>query len=258
MWQTYLRDSISTDNPFRRAGLFRRTLLLFVPLAVGLVLFPFEDNAGEGSFFAALGLALLCAMAISLVPWDRLAPSSRVVPLLLYISSVAFLRHSAGGGTSGYGPLLLIPIIWAALFADRTQVVVVLVAIGLAVALPPLIVGDTASGEWRRALLTILAAAAAALAISALVAALREEMEERSSIERRFRQAQAFEMNDAVVQDLAVAKYSLDRNDTTQAREALERALEGSKEIVATLIPDDEPVQPGDLTGPRPPDPQSG
>jgi surface antigen len=85
-----------------------------------------------------------------------------------------------------------------------------------------------------------------------LVSALRLEMQERDALEKRFRQVQALQMNDAVVQDLAVAKYSLDRDDTDQAREALGRALEGSKEIVATLITKDGPMKPGDLTAPPP------
>jgi len=253
MWHTYLSDSVSTGNPFRRDGLIRRSLLLWLPLVLGFVLFPFKGNADDAAFIAGVGLAVLWFAGVGLLPWDRLPRGWTVLPVLVCIASVGLLRYSAGGGVSGYGPLLLIPAVWAALFADRVQAVIVIVAVGLAVALPPLIGGDAGTGEWRRSLLTVLAAAAAAVAISSLVTALRKEMDERAALERRFRHSQALQMNDAVVQDLAVAKYSLDSEDTTQAREALERALERSKEIVGTLIPEDDPIHPGDLTR-RPPD----
>ena len=246
--QDYVRDSASAQNPYRRDGLLKRTALLSIPLLVGFATFPYNDNVGEAPFIAAVLLAVLTAASILLVPWDRLPSFWTIVPPLLYILCIVFLRQSAGGGLSGYGALYFVPAIWVALFGDRAQVVVVVIAVGLAVAVPPVITDEATNGEWRRALLTVLAAGTMCFAINTLVCALQLEMEERDELEKKFRQSQALQMNDAVVQDLAVAKYSLDREDTEQAREALGRALEGSKEIVATLIPKDEPVKPGDLT----------
>jgi hypothetical protein len=252
MWQTFPSDSVSLDNPFRREGLIRRTSLLTVPLALGFLLFPFDGNSDEPAFWTGLVLATLFLVSLWVVPWERLPRFWTIVPVLLYIAALALLRHSAGGGLSGYSPLLLMPAIWAALFCERAQVIIVLVAIGLAVVLPPIFTDDEIGGEWRRAFLTVLAAGTAAFAIGSLVSALRREMAERDSLEQRFRKSKALQLNDAVVQDLAVAKYSLDSDNPEQASAALTRALEGSKEIVADMIPKDEPVRPGDLAGPRP------
>lgn len=252
MFESYLRESVSAQNPFRREGLVKRTLLLSIPLLVGFATFPYDNNIGETAFVAAVVLTIVTAASVLLVPWDRIPPFLTIVPPLLYILSVVFLRHAAGGGLSGYGALYFVPAIWVALFGDRTQALIVVIAVGLAVAVPPIITDEATNGEWRRALLTVLAAGAMTFAINSLVCALQLEMEQRDALEKRFRQGQALQMNDAVVQDLAVAKYSLDSGDAEQAREALGRALEGSKEIVATLITKDGPMKPGDLTGPPP------
>jgi hypothetical protein len=251
MFESYLRESVSSQNPFRREGLLRRTLLLSIPLLVGFATFPYDANIGEAAFVAAVVLTLLTALFVLLVPWEGTSFWT-IVPPLLYILCVVFLRHSAGGGLSGYGALYFVPAIWVALFGDRVQVLVVVITVGLAVVVPPVVMDEATSDEWRRALLTVLAAGAMSFAINSLVSALQLEMEQRDALEKRFRQGQALQMNDAVVQDLAVAKYSLDGGDTEQAREALGRALEGSKEIVATLIPKDGPMKPGDLAGPPP------
>ena len=252
MLQDYVRDSASAQNPYRREGLLKRSALLSIPLLVGFATFPYNDNIGEASFVAAVVLAVLTIGSILLIPWERVPSFWTIVPPLLCILCVVFLRQSAGGGLSGYGALYFVPAIWVALFGDRTQVLVVVLAVGLAVAVPPIITDEATNGEWRRALLTVLAAGAMCFAINSLVSALQLEMQKRDALEKEFRQVQALQMNDAVVQDLAVAKYSLDRDDTEQAREALGRGLEGSKEIVATLITKDGPMKPGDLTAPPP------
>jgi len=252
MFESYLAESVSGQNPFRAEGLAKRTLLLSVPMLVGFATFPYNDNMGEATFLAAVVLAGLTFGSILLVPWDRVPSILAIVPPLLYILSIVFLRQSAGGGLSGYGALYFVPAIWVALFGDRVQVVIIVIAVGLAVAVPPIVTDEATNGEWRRALLTVLAAGAMCFAINTLVCALQLEMEQRATLEKKFRQSQALQMNDAVVQDLAVAKYSLDSDDTDQAREALGRALEGSKEIVATLITKDGPPKPGDLTGAPP------
>jgi hypothetical protein len=244
----YVRESVSSAHPFTGEGLIRRTALLWVPLACGFALFPYSASAGETTFAIAVVVAVVIVLTIWLAPWERLAPIWAIVPPLLYLLCVALIREAAGAGLSGYGALYFVPAIWVALFGDRLQVAIIILAMGLAVALPPIITDETTNGEWRRTFLTVLAAGAMAYAINSLVFALKQEMHERRELEKRFLRAKALQMNEEVVQDLAVAKYSLDADDPQQAREALDRALEGSKEIVATLIPDDGSVKPGDLT----------
>ncbi len=55
------------------------------------------------------------------------------------------------------------------------------------------------------------------------------------------RQRQALEINDNVVQHLAVAKYLLGRGETDQAGELVERSLEEGKRIFGDLLDDPTP-----------------
>lgn len=76
-----------------------------------------------------------------------------------------------------------------------------------------------------------------------------EETSRRLSAEQ-LRQKQALEINDNVVQGLAVAMYSLDAGDEEFAREALRGTLVSARQIVTELLEDpdkDISVGPGDL-----------
>jgi len=69
--------------------------------------------------------------------------------------------------------------------------------------------------------------------------------------ERRRRQQEAIELNDAIVQGLSVARLALELNETDRAGEAIDRTLAAARRIVTKLLEDlgDEawPVAPGDL-----------
>ena len=78
----------------------------------------------------------------------------------------------------------------------------------------------------------------------------RHEEAERRIAELQARQEQAVEINDNVVQGLAVASYALDAGDVAQAREAVGRTLAAARVIVNGLL-DVESLQPGDLVRSR-------
>ncbi len=65
------------------------------------------------------------------------------------------------------------------------------------------------------------------------------------------RRQQALEINDNIVQGLAVAKYSFDLGQTDKAREAIEGTLVAARSIISELIDDEEsdtPLEAGSLT----------
>ena len=84
---------------------------------------------------------------VVLFPWQRLPSWMQIVPPLLYMIVVALLYKEGGGATSGFGTLLMLPILWLALYGTQTQMIVSLVATGVVVAAPQL-----ALGEHRRQL----------------------------------------------------------------------------------------------------------
>jgi uncharacterized protein HemY len=65
----------------------------------------------------------------------------------------------------------------------------------------------------------------------------------------------AVELNDGIVQLLAVARYSLDSGDSAQAREAIDGSLEHARDLMnALLATSGMLLRPGDLRtrGPAP------
>jgi diguanylate cyclase (GGDEF)-like protein len=129
--------------PFVAAGCLA---FLLVPLP------PQKENT-----VALLGAASLTAMIIAasiLVPWDRLPGWAQASPPLAYFLVIGILRHSEGGAVSGYGTLVLLPILWLALYGSRGQLALALVTMFVMLAAPIVVFGEPLypASEWRRAL----------------------------------------------------------------------------------------------------------
>lgn len=63
---------------------------------------------------------------------------------LLYLAAVGLLRHAEGGGSSGFSPLLLLPLFWVALTEDRIELGLLLVGTAAMFTVPTLVYGDPA------------------------------------------------------------------------------------------------------------------
>ncbi len=81
----------------------------------------------------------------------------------------------------------------------------------------------------------------------------RAELIEREIAELRARRQQAMEINDSVVQGLAVAAYALDANDHATARKAIRNTLEAVRSMISGLL-DHRNLKPGDLVRSGPAD----
>lgn len=58
----------------------------------------------------------------------------------------------------------------------------------------------------------------------------------------------AVELNDGIVQLLAIARYSLDVGDSNRAREAIDDSLEHARDLMSALLATSGvPMRPGDL-----------
>ena len=74
----------------------------------------------------------------------------------------------------------------------------------------------------------------------------KAEENERQIHDMQMRQRQAVELNDTVVQGLAVAGYALDAKDSNRAKTAITRTLAAARSIVNKLLNVDN-LEPGDL-----------
>jgi hypothetical protein len=90
--------------------------------------------------------------------------------IVLYLVSVALLRDGAGP-TGGYGPLVLLPVVWAALQGRRLELVVAVFGVAVVSFLPTLLIGAPTypAGGWRAGMLLAVLAGATGFAIMQLV-----------------------------------------------------------------------------------------
>jgi diguanylate cyclase (GGDEF)-like protein len=120
----------AAEGPFRRAGLLRRSLP-FVAVAViaeaSLALQPGPTSSG----YTAVSVALMAAVfiAVALLPWSRLPPTVTVVVPLASVGAILTLILATRSATSGIGIVILLPLIWSALFHRRWESIVVVAAI---------------------------------------------------------------------------------------------------------------------------------
>jgi PAS domain S-box-containing protein len=172
-------------NPFRRSGLGKRGL----PFAIAMVLpFPLLPVGGtshlkEELVVVAAALSVAIVLAVITVPWERLPQWTTILPPLAYLVVIASLRDSQGGATSGFAPLLLLPLLWVALYGDLRQVIVMIVAATLTLVLPIVLIGEPSYPvrEFRRATLQSLAIGFGTVVTNQLVGQVRQRSREAAA-----------------------------------------------------------------------------
>jgi diguanylate cyclase (GGDEF)-like protein len=110
-------DTQPTPLPFAIVAVF----------AFASVLFP-SGPARVGWFLAALGLVLLSAGTLGLSGWSRAPRALDVAPPLLAVAAIGCLAYSAGTST-GLLSLLLLPLIFSALYGKPWESFVIIPAI---------------------------------------------------------------------------------------------------------------------------------
>jgi signal transduction histidine kinase len=151
--------------PFTAIAVATAYALLFVP--------PSHLDFREVSAAGLLACALLgLALAAQSVP--RIAAIAIPVG---YIVLVALLREAAGGSSSGFGGLLLLPVLWLAITAGRRELAVILFGMAVAQLVPLALIGAPrypASG-FRGAFVLTTVAAITGLMVQRLVAETRDQ-----------------------------------------------------------------------------------
>jgi diguanylate cyclase (GGDEF)-like protein len=175
---------VTTGTPFSRPGLVRRTWPFALALFVAVLAAPLTAGPTRAGFLiGAIGFLLALGVAVAFLPWARLPVVAHAVPPFALFVFVAFIREGAGGSTSGYGGLVLLPIIWLGLYGTRRQLLAALGAMGLTLTLPILVIGppEYPESEWRRLLVWAFVAPIAGLVVQNLI---RERAELLATVER--------------------------------------------------------------------------
>ncbi len=128
---------------------------------------PITGGTTERSlWWLAVGFVVVVSAASLAVPWRRLPAWSESVPAFLYLVSAGLMRHATFGTVGGYGPLVLLPMLWVGLYGSRRQLQAIVVAGGLVLAVPAVIFGAPRypSTGWRGSLVLIFTGAVAGAA----------------------------------------------------------------------------------------------
>ena len=167
-------------TPFRREGLLRRAFpfLVAMVLAFAALQLPAEQRESDLLLTAAAVNAVLIALVL-VVPWERMPRFTDVLPPLLYLVVVSLLRDGAGGASSGYAMLMILPIFWLALYGTRSQLAIGVAGVAVLLGMPTLLIGepDYPDEEWRRTLIGTMVAGIVGLAVQDLVDQIRQRAE---------------------------------------------------------------------------------
>ncbi len=162
-------------------------------------------------------LLLLAAAACFLLPWSRLPRWMQVLVPLTYTGSVLALDLAAGS-TSGIGIVILIPLVWTALFHRRWEsvcVVAAIVAVEIIISLEPVAAPDAVIA--RRAVFWASLGALISVAAHGLRERIRRSQQRSEQLQSRLRELTvladrdriAAELRDNVVQRIFTAGLRL-------------------------------------------------
>jgi len=147
-------DSLSRDALFRQVGsLVGAALLGLLSVAIRQV-----PQGSASLILQASTLAAVTVIATLLIPWDRLPRLLQGVPPLAYVVVAYLTVFATGGVDSSYAQLILLPVLWVAVYGSMLELVG---AVGAAIFALGAIVLSSGSvvSDWER-LVTLMTVAA--------------------------------------------------------------------------------------------------
>jgi diguanylate cyclase (GGDEF)-like protein len=84
----------------------------------------------------AFALAPVIVGSALFAPWERLPNWMQAIPPMLSFVMVALVRSSHVSVTAAYTPVVLLPVIWFALYGTRAQLLVSVMGLGITLAIP--------------------------------------------------------------------------------------------------------------------------
>ncbi len=139
--------------------------------AVVLVLLPPTSLSNWPMLVAGGVLTAILITAALRVPWVRLPAWCEASFPLSSFPVIALLRDTGGGASSGYAPLVMLPLLWMAMYGSRTQLRLAIVGTAATFLAPLIFVGPPLYpiGEWRGAVLWVVIGLLSGSAIQKLV-----------------------------------------------------------------------------------------
>lgn|GEM_PF-564848 len=143
-------DAVS--RPLSDPGAAGRVAPFAAAAIIALVLALLPSMSSDLSMLTAAALLTTIVIAAALlVPWVRLPAWCQATIPLSFFAVVALLRQSGGGAISGYSPLVMLPILWLAIYGSRTQFRLGIAATAVTFVVPQILVGPPLYPDtgWR-------------------------------------------------------------------------------------------------------------
>ncbi|HEY2770956.1 MAG TPA: GGDEF domain-containing protein [Solirubrobacteraceae bacterium] len=162
---------------------------LLLPYAVccviALALLPLQSSVEWREVAPALALQWGVGIALALAPRLKLERSRYAgsIGIVLFLISVVLLRDG-GGPTAGYGPLALLPVVWASVRGRRDELAVALAGLALVYIAPALVIGPPVygAGSVRAGLLFVVISATVGLTVIGLVRRVHTLLAEQTNL----------------------------------------------------------------------------
>ena len=211
-----MRPVNAPPSPFRREGLLRRTapFLVATVVAFAAIRLPAVERHTD-RLVSAGALNLILIAMVAWLPWQKLPRTADLLPPLLYMVVVALLRDGLGGAVSAYSTLLILPVLWLAMYGNRLELAIGVIGVALLLTMPVLLLGEPeyTDEEWRRALLWVTVSGIMGLAVQDLVEQVRQRAEAlhtvSAAVGRRTREIETRSAICEAAKDNARADYAL-------------------------------------------------
>lgn len=214
-----------------RVGLAQRALpfVVIMLLSVGLAV---SDQGPTSVFVVAAGLIVLLIVVAPFTPaWSRWPDRADVALPLLWIVACALLEHGTQGELRyGFNTLMLLSVLWVALYGDKVRLYAVIITLALAMSLPKSLAQTLTSDASKDALLWLVVAIFVAIIVRQGVAASSTDPLTGIGNRRAMEESLLAEMHRATRfnHELAIAMVDIDffkKFNDTQGHQAGDRLL---------------------------------
>ncbi|MEX2274356.1 MAG: GGDEF domain-containing protein [Actinomycetota bacterium] len=169
------RIATQAPTPLSRDGMFRTIGPLIGTAYLGLcsLVLPNATGSDADMLLKAATLTTITVAAMLVVPWQRLPRAVQVAPALLYVLVALLIREGTGGSDSIFAQLILVPILWLAVYGSMGEVVLGIGTIAGAMAAALLLTPDP-QGTATGTLLLLVVGACVGIGVQRLFSFLRK------------------------------------------------------------------------------------
>jgi diguanylate cyclase (GGDEF)-like protein len=134
-----------------------------------------HDGGSPGRLLVAAAVAAMLVLAVGAIPWRRMPGWVQTLPPLAFFLLVAVLIDVDGGSASAFTPLVLLPVLWLALYGTRLQLLAGILG-AVAVLLVPIVwlgAPRYSPSEWQTPTMWMVTAAVVGIVVHELVREMR-------------------------------------------------------------------------------------